>query len=126
MAGWERLAVGLGGGGVGWRRLAGGGWLVETGWGWRGWLEGGCWLEGALAGGCFGGCWLDGGGWLWRGAWLGVLGGVLGGVGWLEGGVLAGGGFGWMGAGGWGGGGVGWRMGLAGGVVRVGAGERAV
>ena len=66
---------------------------METGWGWRG-------AGWRLAG--WRGLWLDGGGWLWRGAWLG---GCFGGAG--------------------GGGGVGWRMweGLAGGVVRVGAGE---
>ena len=105
------------------------------------------------------------GGWLWRGAWLGVLGGagggegVLAGGGWLEGGNRLGLEGCWVEVGGcwlegalagwgrlavegglagrvfWGGlggegvlaGGCGvWLEGLAGGVVRVGAGERAV
>ena len=120
------MEVVAGGGVLLWLEGVGGCWLVgrpaaRVGGGWRGWvLAGGGWGATRLGlEGLEGGCWLEEG--------------VLGGVGWVgrlavEGGLARRGGWLWRGLGLGGCFGGGWRMweGLGGGVVRVGAGERAV
>ena len=90
------LARRFGGGwGGSWRRLAGGGWLVETGWGWRGWLEGE--RGGGLAGDGLEGGW-KGAVCLERGRFEGVGGRGKGGEGWGLAGEGVGG---WLGVGCW-------------------------